>query len=118
MQSGARSKRRLERRAPVPYAAPMDARVRFEPSGRSLRVPEGTSLLDAAREAGLPMASACGADGICGRCGVEVLDGASALSLETEAERAVKRRNRVPEAERLACRAQVAGDVSITATYW
>lgn len=64
------------------------------------------------------MASACGADGVCGRCGVTVLDGGDALSPATETEENVKRRNRVPENERLACRAQVAGDVEITASYW
>ena len=60
----------------------MDAQVHFQPSGRSIRVPAGTTLLEATHRAGLPMASACGADGICGRCGVEVLTGAAALSPE------------------------------------
>jgi uncharacterized 2Fe-2S/4Fe-4S cluster protein (DUF4445 family) len=96
----------------------VDARIRFHPSGKTLRVPLGTTLLEAAREAGLPMASACGADGICGRCGVQVLAGAASLSAETGAERSVKRRNRIDPAQRLACRAAVSGDVEVTATYW
>ena len=81
-------------------------------------MPHGTTLLEAARGAGLPMASACGADGICARCGVEVLEGAEALSPEASPESDIKRRNRVPASERLACRARVAGAVEITATYW
>lgn len=96
----------------------MDARVRFQPSGRSIRVPEGTTLLEATRNVGLPMASACGADGVCGRCGVEVIDGGDLLSSENEGETDVKRRNRVPENERLACRARISGDVEIRASYW
>ena len=96
----------------------MDAEVRFRPSGRSIRVAHGTSLLEAARLVGLPMASACGADGVCGRCGVEVLAGAGTLTSEQATEAEVKRRNRIAAAHRLACRARLAGDVEITASYW
>ena len=96
----------------------MEAEVRFQPSGRSVRVPTGTTLLAAAREAGLPMASACGADGICGRCGVSVLAGAENVSPETGNETEVKRRNRIESSQRLACRAAVGGPVEISATYW
>ena len=78
----------------------------------------GTTLLDAARRAGLPMASACGADGLCARCGVEILAGAESLSAETEAERRQKRRNRIDPMLRLACRAAAEGDVEVTAGYW
>lgn len=96
----------------------MDVEVRFRPSGTSLRVPVGTPLIDAVHRAGLPMASACGAEGICGRCGVRVLAGAAALSPETDGEGEVKRRNRVEAGFRLACRALVGGPVEITASYW
>jgi ferredoxin len=96
----------------------MDALVRFQPSGTSLHVTLGTTLLEAAHRVGLPMASACGADGICGRCGVEVLRGAAALSPEAAGESGVKRRNRVAAELRLACRACVLGPVEITASYW
>ena len=79
---------------------------------------KGTTLLEAARRAGLPMASACGADGLCARCGVRVLAGGTSLSPETEAERRQKRRNRIDPALRLACRAAATGDVEVTAGYW
>jgi len=96
----------------------VDALIRFQPSGRTLRVAKGTTLLEAARRAGLPMASACGADGLCARCGVRVLAGGTSLSPETEAERRQKRRNRIDPALRLACRAAATGDVEVTAGYW
>jgi len=96
----------------------MDALIRFQPSGTTLRVAAGTTLLDAARRAGLPMASACGADGLCARCGVRVLAGAGSLSAETESERRQKRRNRIDPELRLACRAAATGDVEVTAGYW
>ena len=100
------------------YARPMQAEVRFQPSGRCVQVHRGTTLLEAARQAGLPMASACGADGICGRCGVTLLDGADAVSPETGNEAEVKQRNRIEPSQRLACRAHVNGSVEISASYW
>jgi 2Fe-2S ferredoxin len=96
----------------------MTAEVRFQPSGQQLRVASGTSLLDAARRAGLPVASACGADGLCGRCGMRVLAGEAHLSAETPGESRIKQRNRIAPELRLACRASVGGDVEVTAPYW
>jgi uncharacterized 2Fe-2S/4Fe-4S cluster protein (DUF4445 family) len=92
--------------------------VRFHPSGLRLRVEAGTRLLDAARRAGLPVASGCGAEGLCGRCGLHVLAGVLHLSAEEPAEAAAKRRNRIAPELRLACRAGVSGDVEVTASYW
>ena len=92
--------------------------IRFQPSGRELRVERGTTLLEAARRAGLPVASACGAAGICSRCGVRVLAGAQGLSPETELEARQKQRNRIDPSLRLACRAEAFGDVEVTTGYW
>ncbi len=81
-------------------------------------MPRGTTLLEAARRIGLPMASGCGADGLCGRCGLRVHAGAAHLSPDDEAETRVKHRNRVEAGLRLACRATVRGDVEVSASYW
>ena len=96
----------------------MPALIRFEPSRKSIAVPSGTSLLEAARRAELPVASACGADGICARCGLEILEGADALPPESERERDLKRRNRIDSHLRLSCYIDVAGDLTVTAPYW
>jgi ferredoxin len=94
----------------------MDFLIRFEPSHRSVRVAAGSTLLDAARVAGLPVASSCGADGICGRCGLEILEGVGAT--ESEREREIKQRNRIDPKLRLSCRVDVAADLTVTAPYW
>mgnify|MGYP003621532116 CR=1 FL=1 len=96
----------------------MLAKVRFEPSGRTVEVRRGSSLLDAVRQAGLPVARACGAEGLCGRCGLRVLEGAEALAAPSELEARARRRNRVSEELRLACRVAVPGDLVVTASYW
>lgn len=96
----------------------MRVTVRFEPSGREVRVPLGTTLLEAARSAGLPLASACGAEGLCGRCGLEILDGGAGLGAECEEERQSKRRNRVDPRQRLACCVKLSADARVRASYW
>jgi 2Fe-2S ferredoxin len=96
----------------------MGATVRFEPSGRTVEVTAGTLLLEAVQRVGLPLARACGADGICGRCGVTVLAGAAGLAPESTLEACAKQRNRVSESMRLACRVAVRGDLVVTAPYW
>ena len=96
----------------------MRVTVRFEPSGREVRVLRGTTLLEAARRAGLPSASACGADGLCGRCGLEILEGEAAGGAESESETRSKRRNRVESGQRLACRVILSADARVRASYW
>jgi ferredoxin len=93
-------------------------RVRFLPSNRSVRVASGTTLIDAVRRASLPIASACGADGLCARCGLEIVEGGEALEPESEEERAAKRRNRIDPSLRLACRVRVTDDLVVAAAYW
>ncbi len=96
----------------------MEVLVRFEPSQRSVRVPGGTSLLEATRLASLPLASACAARGACGRCGLAILRGADELPAESDQERDLKQRNRIDPRLRLACRVRLAADVVVTAPYW
>jgi ferredoxin len=92
--------------------------VRFLPSEREVRVAPGTTLLEAARRASLPVASACGADGVCGRCGLQILEGAETLAPETEREKKIKAANRIDGELRLACRIALASDLVVTAPYW
>lgn len=96
----------------------MMARVRFLPGGQSIRVERGTSLLEATRRAGLPIAHACREQGLCGRCGLRVLSGGEQLPEESALERLAKLRNRVDPRDRLACRVSVAGDLEVRASYW
>ena len=90
--------------------------VRFEPSGKTIAVAAGTSLLEAARAAGLPVASACGADGVCGRCGMRIVAGDAGDEAAAEIE--IKRRNRIEPDLRLSCRVRVESALVATTTYW
>ncbi len=90
--------------------------IQFRPGGARIEVEPGTRLIDAIRRAGLPIASPCGDDLICGKCGVRIVSGA--VSREAEVERDAKERNRVPTELRLACAIRVRDDLIVAADYW
>ncbi|HXY42881.1 MAG TPA: ASKHA domain-containing protein [Acidimicrobiales bacterium] len=84
--------------------------LRFEPSGRRVRVPAGVTLFDAASWNGIAIDSTCGGHGTCKKCKVQVVAGdAPITSLDTRAF--------VPEelrkGWRLACRVEVASDLDV-----
>lgn len=99
-------------------AAREEIEVRFEPSQRSICVPAGTTLLQAARAANLPVANACGSEGICGRCGFRILEGEKSVSAESPRERDIKARNRIDANLRLGCLIPVVPGLVVTAKYW
>ena len=92
--------------------------IRFQPVGRIIHVDPGTTLFDAAKSLGLPVASACDAEGACGACGFEILEGQEALSAVTAPERETLKANRVPRTHRLSCLARITGPVTARASYW
>jgi uncharacterized 2Fe-2S/4Fe-4S cluster protein (DUF4445 family) len=82
--------------------------VRFLPFDVRVEVAAGTTVLDAAHEAGLPLMASCGGEGTCGDCIVKILDGAyettpsAALSAELAGEDYV-----------LACLTRATGDLTV-----
>ena len=97
----------------------MRCRIRLLPSDRLVEIEAGQqTLLEVIRAAELPIASACGDNGACARCGLEILAGASSLPAESEREQRIKRRNRIDPRLRLACRIRPQGDLTVRAGYW
>jgi 2Fe-2S ferredoxin len=92
--------------------------IRFLPSERSVRVAPGTSLLEAAREAGLPVAQTCTGEGICARCGMQIVEGGEDLAAESPGETDAKTRNRIDGRLRLSCLLLADRDLTVTAPYW
>jgi len=83
--------------------------VTFEPSGFIAWVEPGTTVLAAGRAAGVNISAPCGGRGICGECGVKVLEGS--LGEPSADERVALKR--APAGIRLACRALVSGPVRL-----
>ncbi len=85
--------------------------VDFQPLGRRVRVTAGSTLLRAAREAGVGLNAVCGGAGMCGTCRVRVAEGAVSPANKTE-------KKFLDEADllagyRLACQVEVQGDVLV-----
>lgn len=98
-------------------SAPLVA-VTFFPSRLEVQVAAGTTLLEAARAAGLPMGCSCRGEAACGACRVQVLEGERALSQPGERESRRLHRMRASPGERLACEARAYGPVRFTTAYW
>jgi uncharacterized 2Fe-2S/4Fe-4S cluster protein (DUF4445 family) len=81
--------------------------VTYRPFDRATRVPEGTTLFNAAHWIGLPIESTCGGRGTCGKCKVRVLEGDVEIA---PADRRWFTEQELAEGWRLACEAEVYGD--------
>jgi len=82
--------------------------VKFDIAPEPVRVPTGTLLSEAARQAGVDINQPCGGQGRCGRCAVQIIDGTvrrrSTLRLSQED---------VEAGYALACQSVVEADVSV-----
>ncbi len=87
------------------------ARVTFQPGDRSIAADVGSTVLDAARAAGVVIDAPCGGIGRCGRCRVRVL---GAVSPPGDDEIAVLSATDRRRGVRLACRAVIEGDVTVS----
>ena len=100
-----------------------DPQIIFTPSGRRGTVPEGTTVLDAARTLGVDIDSVCGGRGICGRCQVTpavgqfakhgITSSADHLSPFAELESTYRAEKGLASDRRLSCTATVCGDLLI-----
>jgi uncharacterized 2Fe-2S/4Fe-4S cluster protein (DUF4445 family) len=101
-----------------------DHLVVFTPSGKRERLPEGLSILEAARKLGVDLDSVCGGRGICGRCQIEIAEGQFAKHGATSArdhvtpwseveQRYADKRGPLAPGRRLGCQARVRGDLVI-----
>ncbi|MCL5024034.1 MAG: ASKHA domain-containing protein, partial [Nitrospirae bacterium] len=101
----------------------MDHTIIFQPSGRRGRVPEGTTILDAARRLGVGIEAVCGEQLVCGKCRVKIMEGSfpkegitshmDHLSDRDEKEIKVLKRKDAEENIRLACSTRIRGAVLV-----
>jgi len=85
-------------------------RVVLEPMGRTLQVPDGQTLMEAAREAGIHLEAPCGGKGSCGGCRIEIPESPPEPS---ETERKSLSGEELDRNVRLACQVRVHGDMRV-----
>ncbi len=88
-----------------------EVHVAFFPADRQVAVKQGSSLLAAARSAGIDLEFACNGNGTCGKCKVRLVSGAvTAMSPE---ERRLLSASEIESGYRLACVTYLLGDVVV-----
>lgn len=92
--------------------------IRFVKNYPEIAVESGAVLMDVLLQAGLPVASSCHGDGICGKCRIHIISGAENLSKINSVESIVRDRLKIPREYRISCQAQVLGDITIDTSYW
>lgn len=86
-------------------------RVEFQPTGKRVNVSPGETLLKAAQDSGIELATACGGEGSCGQCQVTILAGE--VSSPTPDEEFIINELDLQGGRRLACRTQVLSDIKV-----
>lgn len=88
---------------------PMERKVTFQPSGQSVYVLPGTSLMEAAGRAGVILQAPCGGRGTCGKCRVQIAKG----DCSPPDDPAPLTPDMVARGFRLACRTRVHGPLVV-----
>jgi len=86
-------------------------RVTFLPEGRSVSVLAGSVLIEAAARAGIVLDTPCGGRGTCGKCRVQIADGAPD---PREADRRHLSAQELADGFRLACQTRVTRDMRVS----
>ncbi|MCB9025741.1 MAG: (2Fe-2S)-binding protein [Bdellovibrionaceae bacterium] len=93
-------------------------KINFKKGFPSLEVRSKSNLMKSLLVAGRPVASSCGGDGICAKCGVQVVKGGKNLSPASFFEIERMQMNNIPKDCRLSCQCTVLGDITVDTDYW
>jgi ferredoxin, 2Fe-2S len=83
--------------------------ITYLPSGIRLHCDDGESIFGVARQAGLPITTACNAKATCGLCRVKIISGEVHLSPMNDAEKKHLGNVYFITKQRLSCQARVSG---------
>lgn len=81
----------------------------YLPDQREIEVPEGSTILQASLDAGIPVAHACGGTARCSTCRVMIVEGLDHCSPPTAEEYALTQRMHFASSMRLACQTTATG---------
>jgi 2Fe-2S ferredoxin len=93
-------------------------KIQFAKGQKPIDVQVGSNLMKALLAAGVPVASSCRGEGVCGKCRIEVLAGRNHLSQPNETEIFLCEKYQLTQQQRISCQAKVLGDIKIDTTYW
>lgn len=85
--------------------------ITFLPEGHTIEVAAGTTLLQAARHAGVQIDAPCSEQGRCGKCRVRVIEGQ--VDAHSDEETALLKPTELADGIRLSCEARALGPVTV-----
>ncbi|SDC40076.1 ferredoxin, 2Fe-2S [Paenibacillus sp. UNCCL117] len=91
----------------------MKAEILFKPDGKTVQARPGTSLLDAARRAGVAIRTRCGGKAACLMCKVQVAPDAQQGLQPMNTNESLKLGSLAEEGFRLACQAKATGKAGV-----
>lgn len=84
-----------------------------------LEVEDGSNLMRSLLSSGIPVASSCQGDGVCGKCALRVLAKTGVLPDRTPLEKELLiKANRDHAEYRISCQLQLTQDILVDADYW
>ena len=86
-------------------------RLQFQPSGRTIHVLAGTTVIEATAQAGLTIQTPCGGAGTCGKCRIQFTAGACEPSAGDKANLSAEE---LADGWRFACQTAICDDCTIT----
>ena len=89
------------------------ARVHFVPADKTVEVENGTTILKAAKQAGVMVESPCNAMGTCGKCRVRLPGAADRAAVRQSESRHHLSDEEKAEGWVLACQTEVWGDLTV-----
>lgn len=92
--------------------------ISFSKSHSPITVEIGENLLQALLQRGIPVASSCYGDGVCGRCKLRIISGGENLSPRNQIEEILQDRLRLEKDMRVSCQIVVQSDLTLDADYW
>lgn len=90
---------------------PINIEAKFMPLGRTVEVRQGTTILQAARKAGIAIVTRCGGNASCFMCKVKVMDNIGLMEMQDNEKR--KLAGLEGTGTRLACQAKIVGPVIV-----
>jgi uncharacterized 2Fe-2S/4Fe-4S cluster protein (DUF4445 family) len=87
--------------------------VTYLPSGVRIACDEGDTVFGVARQAGIPITTACGAKATCGLCRVKIISGEASISPISDVEKKHLGNVYFITKLRLSCQTTVSGDVVV-----
>lgn len=93
-------------------------KIKFVKNQPEIAAEPSKTLMQNLLDAGLPVASSCGGDGVCAKCRIGVIEGSSNLSHPNSTEVLLRDRHLLKKDERVSCQVQILGDVTIDTPYW